>query len=161
MAPAQHLKKSRRRIVADLQRQLEVARRYGRPLSVVLAEIEGVSPDADLRTMHAVGRLVNRTKRRADFAARWGEFEFVVILPETELSAAQAFARRLCAALATTPVMGRTLTMSAGVNQCNPEDEAEDALTAAEFWLYRAKQGGTTQVLSCLDSEVSHAPEAR
>lgn len=155
MVEAQHLKKNRRRLVADLQHQLEVARRYGRPLSIVLAEIEGLAPAADLRTMHAVGRLVNKTKRRADFAARWGECEFIVILPETELVAAQVFAQRLSAAIAAAPVMGQSLSVCAGVNQCNPEDEAVDCLTAAEYWLFRAKQAAPGGVASCL-SIMSH-----
>lgn|GEM_PF-4159457 len=143
----------------DLAQQLEIARRYARPLSIVLAEIDGDADLSDGRLVRAVGRRIAASKRRADFVRRWSDREFMMILPETDLVAARAFSERLQAAIAATPFTGQNLTISVGVNQCNPEDEATDCLSAALFWLERAKLTGKNCIASCLDI-MSHYPTA-
>lgn len=129
-----------------------MARRYARPLSIVLAEVDGNIDLSDGRLVRAVGRCIAANKRLADYVRRWGDREFLMILPETDLAAARAATARLQAAIAGATVAGQGITISAGVNQCNPEDEAADCLTAAEYWLYRAKLAGPGGLCSCLDS---------
>lgn len=143
--------KNARLCQCDLAQQLEIARRYSRPLSIVLAEIDGDADLSDGRLVRAVGRRIAASKRRADFVRRWGDREFMMILPETDLAAARTFSERLQAAIGATPFKGKKLTISVGVNQCNPEDEAADCLTAAFFWLERAKLAGKSRIASCLD----------
>lgn len=145
--------KNARLCEADLARQLEIARRYARPLSIVLAEVDGNVDLSEGRLVRAVGRRIASSKRRADYVRRWGDREFMMILPETDLAAARAFSERLQAEIAAAPFAGQSLTVSLGVNQCNPEDEAADCLTAAEYWLYRAKLAGPGGLCSCLDCE--------
>mgnify|MGYP000851738672 CR=1 FL=1 len=147
--------KNARLCEADLSRQLEIARRYARPLSIVLAEVDGDADLNDGRLVRAVGRVIAATKRRADYVRRWGEREFMMILPETDLAAARAATARLQAIIAESPVAGQKITISVGVNQCNPEDEAADCLTAAQYWLYRAKLAGPGGLCSCLDCEAA------
>lgn len=145
--------KNARLCETDLSRQLEIARRYARPLSIVLAEVDGAVDLSEGRLVRAVGRRIAETKRRADYVRRWGDREFMMILPETDLAAARAFSGRLQAAIAATTFTGKKLTISVGVNQCNPEDEAADCLTAVQYWLYRAQLAGSGGLCSCLDCE--------
>lgn len=142
---------------ADLERQLHIARRYSRPLSILLCEIDDLQsvsdPGISAKLFDHVGQKISQLKRGADLAGRWEKQEFLLILPETDLTAALSVAERLQLAVTgqAAPVPGYPVTLSAGVNQCNPEDEATDCLTAAFFWLYRAKAAGGNRYASCLD----------
>lgn len=151
---------NRRRLDADLRRQLQIASRYGRPLSLLLCDIDHFKRVNDEHGHHT-GDTVLRTvasrlqglKRAADIVGRWGGEEFLLILPETDPESAIAFAERLRRAVADEPVMvgGLRATMSIGANQCSPDDDPETAMAAADHWLYAAKAGGRNQVMSCLD----------
>lgn len=159
---------NRRRIEADLHRQLQISRRYARPVSVLLCDIDFFKNINDThghttgdRVLRIIGQKIMHMKRGADMAGRWGGEEFLVILPETDLAAALAFGERLRRAIAEhpMPIAGLSVTISAGVNQCNPEDEPVDSIAAADYWLYRAKASGRNCIASCLDI-MSHSPES-
>ncbi len=159
---------NRRRIEADLHRQLQISRRYARPVSVLLCDIDFFKNINDThghttgdRVLRIIGQKIMHMKRGADMAGRWGGEEFLVILPETDLAAALAFGERLRRAIAEhpMPIAGLSVTISAGVNQCNPEDEPVDCIAAADYWLYRAKASGRNCIASCLDI-MSHSPDS-
>lgn len=154
---------NRRRSEADLRRQLQIAHRYQRPLSVLLCDIDFFKSVNDRFGHHAgdevlreVGSALLDLKRTADFAGRWGGEEFILILPETDLAQARVLAERLRLAIAARrmPVPGLTVTLSIGANQCSPEDDVVQALAAADQWLYAAKSGGRNRVACCLDGTV-------
>ncbi|HMV35078.1 MAG TPA: diguanylate cyclase [Turneriella sp.] len=150
---------NRRRLEADLRRQLQIARRYDRPLSLLLCDIDHFKLINDTHGHHAGDRALRTVagriqglKRAADFAGRWGGEEFLLVLPETDLGAALRLAERLRQAVAGEPVTasGLRATMSIGVNQCSPQDDPETAVAAVDHWLYAAKAAGRNQVMSCL-----------
>src|SRR5690606_13536511 len=82
--------------------EMRRAQRYGRPLSVLMLDLDGFKGIND-RYGHAGGDTVLKTVarrwtealRKADLLARIGGEEFAVLLPETELEAARAVAERL------------------------------------------------------------------
>ena len=152
---------------ADLDRYLSISRRYGRPLSILLSEIDALKPAtgvADqggaLKLRRLVGEKLLQSKRAADAAGTAHSGEFLLILPETDLGAAQLVAERLNRAIsgAVCPLTGQAVTLSTGVNQCNPEVEAADCLAAAHFWLMRAKAAGGNRSASCLDDTTLSYP---
>lgn len=150
---------NRRRLEAELRRQLHIARRYERPLSLIIGDLDHFKQVNDRfghntgdQVLRAVAARLNGVKRIADFAGRWGGEEFLLILPETDLTAAMRLAERLRLSVASEPVSagGLSVTMSFGVNQCSPDDDMQTAVAAADHWLYAAKDRGRNQVAACL-----------
>jgi diguanylate cyclase (GGDEF)-like protein len=140
----------------------EVARalRYGQPMSLLIADIDGfASVNYDLG--YQVGDEILRRiafvlqeddspdrVRTSDIVARYSGEEFVVLLPETAKPGALTKAARLRDAVAATEMPGgRKMSLSIGV-ACLPDDAAdpEGLLTAAEAAVRGAKRGGPGRV---------------
>jgi diguanylate cyclase (GGDEF)-like protein len=128
------------------------SRRYGRPLGLLLIDLDGFKQVND-RHGHAAGDRVLRDVaagmaarvRDADLVARIGGDEFAVICPESDASGlellSQALARQ--AATVTDPPVG----MSVGIAELDPEDVApSDLVDRADRSMYRRKavNGGST-----------------
>ncbi len=84
-----------------LQQQIETARRYERPLCLVLFDLDHFKEINDTRghsagdvVLEAVGKILQETTRAADLVCRIGGDEFAVILPETSLSKGRKFVDR-------------------------------------------------------------------
>ncbi len=90
-----------------LAARLEEAARYGRPLAVLLLDLDGFKKINDTHG-HAAGDAVlrevagalRRSLRRSDLPARLAGDEFVALLPETDGRRALALAERVCAEVA-------------------------------------------------------------
>ena len=143
-----------------LREECARALRYGQPLALLIADIDGfASVNYDLG--YSVGDDILRRiatvlqddhapdqVRGAEIVARYSGEEFVVLLPETGKAGALIKAARLrdAVALAEMPE-GRTMSMSFGVAAL-PDDAAdpEGLLTAAEAAVRGAKRGGPGRV---------------
>jgi diguanylate cyclase (GGDEF)-like protein/PAS domain S-box-containing protein len=155
---------NRRHASETLGAEVERARRYGRPLAVVLFDLDHFKQvnddlgheagDAVLRTF---GEVLRSNARGTDVVARWGGEEFLAILHEADLDAAAAFADRVRAALsATTPLARfldeadepRAVTVSAGVAAMPPGEDidADTLVRRADEALYDAKESGRDRV---------------
>jgi diguanylate cyclase (GGDEF)-like protein len=149
-----------------LAREVSRARRGGSPLSLVLFDIDHFKNIND-QAGHAVGDRVLRgisdilsaSQRGSDLAMRWGGEEFLVLLPDVGLAGARAFAERVRENVQNLTV-GETgrITVSAGVAELQPDEEAAAALARADASLYRAKAAGRNRV-EC-DDPSSYAPNA-
>ena len=98
---------SRQNLAELLSQELARARRHQRPLVVLRAELDNYQqlkdnhgPQALEDALVAVAQVVACCKRQQDSAALYGDKDFVVLLPETNLAAAQAPAQRLRQAVA-------------------------------------------------------------
>ncbi|MFZ1375636.1 MAG: GGDEF domain-containing protein [Geothrix sp.] len=144
--------------LAELQNRFGLSQRYGRPLSVVVCDLDHFKQVNDTYG-HGAGDFVLRTfgerlvatLREADLAGRIGGEEFLMVLPETDLTGARPFAERLRKAIAGTPVPlasgGLTVTCSLGIAERTGDDlNAGQLLARADAALYRAKGGGRNQV---------------
>ena len=96
---------------------------------------------------------LKRCIRGIDLACRYGGEEFVVMMPETDLAAAEAVAERIRRQIAADPfaihkgTRHLDVTISIGLAaRMGPSDGAEAILKRADEALYRAKRGGRNRV---------------
>jgi len=141
----------------QLTHEVERAIRYGRPVSVILLDLNNFKEVNDTyghlmgdKLLALVGKVLSEQVRSSDIAARYGGDEFAIILPDTSLEHAQATADKLARAI----VAGRTngiksegvpVSASCGVACC--PDEARtvvDLLNLADQRVYKTK--GATQM---------------
>ncbi len=146
--------RNRRYLDLILDRELFRVARYGRPLSLILLDLDGFKAVNDThghevgdRVLKALARCLEEHLRQSDRAVRLGGEEFAVVLPETGLPQALRLAERLrqaVAALRVPPV--ERLSASFGVAQASPTDSPLSLLKRADEALYRAKRQGKNRV---------------
>ena len=95
---------------------------------------------------------LRRTLRQEDFIGRFGGEEFLVILPETGLDAAEATGQRLCLAaneaiIEELPV-NYPLSVSIGVTEYKQGEKLEETIQRADRALYEAKASGRNRVIA-------------
>ncbi|TNJ34920.1 GGDEF domain-containing protein [Arenimonas terrae] len=149
---------NRRHFVELVDKEIARALRHGRPLVMCIIDVDLFKPvndqfghiagDGVLRQMAG---LVRAFVRGEDIAARIGGEEFAVLLPESDLEAAHAFAERLREAVAATPFElggeSRHLTISIGIaGLADNRRERSALMQAADAALYRAKDEGRNRV---------------
>ena len=142
-----------------LERELSRARRYDRPLVLMMFDFEHFKScnytygqRAGDHVLRQVAELIRERSRKVDVVARYGGEEFAVILPEIDLEGAAQFAETIRAMVAETRFTfeGRhiPLTISIGVAELEPSIAgADDLIQRADARLYRAKQGGRDRVV--------------
>jgi diguanylate cyclase (GGDEF)-like protein len=151
---------NRRYLQLTLTKEIERGQRFGRPLSVLMMDIDHFKNVNDAHG-HQVGDevLVELTRRamstirgQIDALARYGGEEFVVVLPETPSDGARVVADKIRAVIRHRPFVeeGNTsvpLTVSIGVASF-PEDgaTADELIRAADLAMYRAKEAGRDRV---------------
>lgn len=133
-----------------------LAVRNGRSLSVIALDIDFFKRIND-QYGHDVGDLVlqqlaqilAQRARKTDLVARFGGEEFVILLPDTDLYAAQRLAQTLLLDIAQTaiPKVGH-ITVSAGVSSLrnNTSDALPEMLKRSDAALYEAKHNGRNRV---------------
>ncbi len=145
---------NRRGIERILQDEVERARRYGRPLSVVMVDLDHLKRvndafghDVGDRALQEVAQLLSRELRRTDRIGRWGGEEFIIVAPETDRKAAWVLAQRLKETLENRRFdQVGTITASYGVASFRPDDTVQSLIKRADEALYRAKTGGRNRV---------------
>lgn len=96
-----------------------------------------------------LGQVLQAATRSHDLAFRYGGEEFLLLLPEIDLTGALAVAERVRVAVETPPTDSiPRLTISAGVALCDPADgrDPEPLLRRADAALYMAKRAGRNRV---------------
>jgi diguanylate cyclase (GGDEF)-like protein len=152
---------NRRFLDATLAREVDRARRFGRPLSVLMLDLDRFKTVND-RFGHQVGDevLVELAKRiqisirsQIDTLARFGGEEFTIVLPETGHPGAKIVADKVLKVVRDTPfkVDGSELSITVSVGAATfPEhgDSMTDLMRAADRALYRAKREGRNRVVA-------------
>ncbi len=149
---------NRRGLEKEFERALYAGRRYERPCSLIILDLDGFKAVNDQlghlagdQVLLAVTRRIHATIRPSDVFARWGGDEFVV-LTENLLDQAVMLAERLRQAIHDADLVGpdaaqndprRTITICCGVTQCRGDDDLDQALRRADQAMYVCKtQGG-------------------
>jgi diguanylate cyclase (GGDEF)-like protein len=136
--------------------ELSRAVRYGKPLSVLMLDLDHFKQVNDTwghqtgdAVLRDVARVLARAKRREDVVARYGGEEFTVILPETSLEGARLVAERLRATIERARILrDRPITVSIGVASRSGRRRrtGEELVARADSALYRAKRRGRNRV---------------
>jgi diguanylate cyclase (GGDEF)-like protein/PAS domain S-box-containing protein len=144
----------------DEAAKLEIvrARRYRRPLSAVMVDLDHFKRVNDTfghaagdRVLVAVAGLCIRLARTTDLKARLGGEEFCLLLPETPGEASGVLAERLRTDIEALPfdADGRAfrVTASMGISGYVAGDELKGLLERADAALYAAKESGRNRVV--------------
>ena len=95
-----------------------------------------------------VSSILTSTFRASDLAVRWGGDEFLVFLPDVPVGGAMVFAERARSQFEALffDSVGGAVTLSAGIVQVRPDEDARTAVRRADAQLYEAKRSGRNQV---------------
>lgn len=150
---------NRRHFHLLLKDEVERWRRYGRPFSLLMLDIDHFKAindtyghqagDEALRTAAA---LVNRAVRPVDRVCRYGGEEFAIILSETSSSGGLAMAERILEVMGTQTIFvdqGQAVNLTVSIGAASfPEDarSEDDLIISADRALYAAKHAGRNRV---------------
>ena len=156
---------NRHKLDEALANEFERARRYKRPLSIAMIDMDGLKEINDTyghaagdAALKIVGDAIQSQIRRVDMPARFGGDEFIILLPEVELESAMKIAQRICDKIKPADGHQDMFTVSGGVAQLRDEHAStEDFIRSVDEALYRAKRAGGQQVMM-ETSEVQPAP---
>ncbi len=152
---------NRRYLMDLLPRELERAARYGRPLSMIMTDLDHFKRINDTHghlagdeVLRAAVGVINDSIRKTDWVARYGGEEFLVVLPETTLANARIVAENLRTKLASRPlgagVLQLQVTASLGLvgwETAVPAQASLDELIArCDACLYASKAGGRNRL---------------
>ena len=147
-----------------LDAEISRSKRYGTPVSCLLIDIDYFKIVNDMYgydwgdvLLKKIAQMLSALVRKEDVLTRYGDEEFIVILPETTEQQARIFAERFRSDVEKMEFIPANeeerhqITISGGVS-CYPcmEDVDEDANTLiryAEHALYNAKQSGKNKIV--------------
>ena len=153
---------NRRYMSRHLDTLLANAKKNARPLTFVIMDIDFFKHVNDTHG-HDIGdevlkefaSRISANVRGIDLACRYGGEEFVVVMPDTDMSFAYNIAERLRQSIETTPIdISRApgklnITISIGIATAEGKDDtAEQLLHRADQALYRAKRSGRNKVVA-------------
>ena len=148
---------NKRYLIEQLDRELSRATRHGRPLTLVICDIDHFKRVNDEfghlagdHVLKEVAQLAKSRLRPDDVIARYGGEEFAVILPETNLAGGVRIADELRKMIDTEMFVFEDedieVTISCGVAQLDPNWRSFDFVRAADKQLYEAKRRGRNRV---------------
>ena len=142
-----------------MDEEMAKARRYGRPFSLLLFDIDHFKKFNDTHghqtgdmVLKQFAKLLQKSTRSADICCRYGGEEMAVILPETGLDEATLLANKLCVGVRNNVFTGTSgqdlsVTTSIGVAEFAPAYETVQAMVeAVDAMLYQAKKLGRNRV---------------
>ncbi|MFO0561819.1 MAG: GGDEF domain-containing protein [Polyangiales bacterium] len=151
---------NRRYLTEHLETELQRARRYRRPLSLVMFDLDkfkGINDNyghlAGDHVLKETAALVKRMINEGVIFARYGGEEFSLLMPETELAVAVKLAESIRREIEKHPFVfdgvRLPVTVSMGVSVATEyTTSAEEFIKAADEKLYDAKHGGRNRVVS-------------
>ncbi len=158
---------NRRMFDSIMQLEWTNSRRTGQPLSIIMIDIDYFKQYNDHYghikgddCLKRVAKALNTAAARSrDFFARYGGEEFILVLPETDATAAEKVAERCRNLIFKEQIphyysdVSQILTISMGIGTKTPsqKDEPRAFIDAVDRNLYLAKQQGRNRQVSGLD----------
>jgi diguanylate cyclase (GGDEF)-like protein len=143
----------------ELARQLELTKRHGTPVTLLLVDVDDLKSVNDTkghaggdRLLEAVGQVVASILRRSDRAFRVGGDEFAILLPNSDVDTGLAVARRILASALNGGDPSDEIdsfSLSIGVSAYpSPSTEGHYLYRNADAALYWCKRHGRTAVVA-------------
>ena len=150
---------NRRGIEQAMAQELSRMKRNGRPLTLVLCDVDyfksindNYGHSAGDKVLSNIASLFKNRIREQDMVARWGGEEFLFVLPDTPEPNAVFLAEEIRKALEVTAINLSNavleVTASFGVCEMNNDVTLDRALTHADKALYKAKELGRNRVIA-------------
>lgn len=149
------------RLAYEIHAAQEHARwkRYKRPLAMLVLDVDHFKKVNDTyghragdRALMAIVKTIQFYLREADFLARIGGEEFVVLLPETSLEDAKKAAEKLRVNIEKSSFVFQgqpvSISVSGGLSEFRPGDEVETVYQRVDEALYRAKREGRNRIIA-------------
>ena len=141
---------NRRAFLQAAQAEIVRMRLNGRAACVLLGDIDHFKAVND-QVLQRLAHTLRTHTRASDTVARWGGEEFIVLLPETTLAAAQGVAEKCRLAVQTTqfgsPRAPMAVSVTFGVSAVAPAAGIEAAIARADAAMYAGKKGGRNCVV--------------
>jgi two-component system cell cycle response regulator len=150
---------NRRNILAVLQREIDRARRYGKPLAVAMVDVDHFKTWNDAHghqvgdeILKVVAQIISSVSREIDAYGRYGGEEFLIVLPETSADQGVIYAERLRSTIAShgetlaATYPDTSLSVSVGLTSLGVRDDADRMIQRADAALYAAKKHGRNRV---------------
>ncbi len=145
---------NRKKIEDILNEEMIRSKRYNRPLSIMMVDIDHFKNINDQyghlvgdEVLKKVSDALTMNIRNVDRIGRWGGEEFLVIAPETDLEDAEILANRLRYAVENLQIDNvRGLTISIGVTLIEDNENIENIIRRTDNALYKAKKFGRNRV---------------
>ncbi len=141
---------NRHKLNEALAAEVERAQRYGRPLALIMLDLDNLKrvndslghPAGD-EVLKQVADIIRQEIRRVDIATRFGGDEFLVVLPEADIEEAVAVALRIHRSGQTIAIEGLPISFSLGVTELRAGiTNLEEFLHEVDKALYAAKEAG-------------------
>ncbi|MCU7841230.1 MAG: diguanylate cyclase [Candidatus Thiodiazotropha sp. (ex Troendleina suluensis)] len=145
---------NRQKFEAILQLELQKAKRYKRPLTTIMFDVDNFKQVND-RHGHPAGdcvlieitNLIKAALRDSDFFARWGGEEFIILSPETELDGAKQLVEKLRNMInETTFSVKESISASFGVTVLEETDTIESLVSRSDNAMLEAKRRGKDHI---------------
>ena len=143
-----------------LAREIERSRRYNRPLSLLLMDIDHFKsfndtyghPVGDL-VLKEISQCIRESIRQNDTPARYGGEEFVVIIPESNEQGAMVIAERIRSTIENHTIISldRKLKVTVSIGCSTFPEKAptqQELIDTADKALYYAKENGRNRVIA-------------
>jgi len=144
---------SRRLLEDKIEAECTRAKRYKRPLSIAIIDLDNFKTINDIfghatgdEALRKLAGCMKNQKRNPDILARYGGDEFVILMPETEAKDALTFMERVRAEVQQIKVHEDiSMTISCGVAQSMPDFSGSSSgmIRRADLALYEAKSAGS------------------
>jgi len=149
---------NRRAISGKLRDLINRANRYKEDFSLVMLDIDHFKKVNDRyghltgdEVLEKIATLVRRNIRNTDVVGRYGGEEFIIILPQTNLSSAWVIAERIRSIIENAEMKDPagnvfTVTVSQGLSEWERGEDADALISCADEALYKAKARGRNRV---------------
>jgi diguanylate cyclase (GGDEF)-like protein len=149
---------SKRGFEEELKRAEESFKRYGTNYSICFFDIDyfkiindTYGHDAGDVILKSVGELFKRYTREVDIVGRYGGEEFIVVLPNIDLTGAIKFANKIRKIIKSNRFIYKgeriDVSISGGVSERKDYRNLEEAINAADEMLYKAKNSGRNKIM--------------
>lgn len=149
-----------------LDREISRARRYNKPLALMMVDIDHFKAVNDTyghqagdHILQGLAQMMRGQFRQSDYACRYGGEEFSVILTDTRMESAIMGAERLRKSMEERVFefcdYRITVTISIGISGFKDTMSKQSMIEAADQALYRAKRNGRNRVMTSETDEAT------